>query len=276
MRRDPSKRRKLLALVAFLLSRACEAIPDFRLSRSEIAHQSQTTDAAASVSAKIDNQPGGVLQVCECSIEHFCEINADRSWKHRHFQPTDSVGQLRAENGFGNNHGMTLRARRWHMKGAHYPLAVRFLNGVLRVITNRKNWRVGRMQLPISDLKEDVTRPQASGMRRAALVNVLEHPTLSTIDIAAHERGADSMSGRNVVALRVPKTSVAGLQFVQEFLHSPLKLLVAFTLEDAVSSFRNQRGPIRTIHSGIEMSLRHHVSHARVDLAASATIEGHS
>ena len=69
------------------------------------------------------------------------------------------------------------------------------------------------------------------GVRRASLVNILEHPALLSILIEAHESGADCVPSGNIRAFRVPESGVARLQFVQEFLHSRFKLVVRTTLE---------------------------------------------
>jgi hypothetical protein len=88
------------------------------------------------------------------------------------------------------------------------------------------------MQIAISNLKQDVTRSYPCRMRRASLMNILEHPALFSIEIEAHKGGADCVPARNVRAFRVPESGVARLQFVQQFLHSRLKFVVRTTLED--------------------------------------------
>jgi hypothetical protein len=71
----------------------------------------------------------------------------------------------------------------------------------------------------ISDLQEDVARTQACCVRWAAFVNVLEHPPLLTVEIAAHECGGNGMASRNIRTLGVAKPGVAGLQLGEEVLY---------------------------------------------------------
>ena len=82
---------------------------------------------------------------------------------------------------FGNNDRMLLGARRRHLKGACHPLSVWLLDGVLGIFSDGKDWRIRRAQVSISNLEKDVAGPQPCGVRRTALVNILEHPTLFAI-----------------------------------------------------------------------------------------------
>src|SRR6266478_9462645 len=114
---------------------------------------------------------------------------------------------------------MTFRPWRRNDQVAYNPFAVRFLNCVLGVLANRKNWRFGRHQFSISDLKKNVTWAQPRSVCGAAFVNVLKHPTLFPVDFVPHESCSDGMATGDLRALGVAKTGVARLQLAQQILY---------------------------------------------------------
>src|SRR5207302_10067766 len=124
---------------------------------------------------------------------------------------------------------------------------------ILGVLSNWKNRRFRRHQFFISDLKKNVAWTQACGMSWAAFVNVLKHPPLITIEVAAHESGGDGVATGDLPALGMAKTSVAGLQFGQEILYLLLEFFIVGALEDLVSPGFRQLFPIRPVHAGIEV-----------------------
>src|ERR1700732_3998086 len=136
---------------------------------------------------------------------------------------------------------------------AHDAFAIRFLDCILGVLANGENWRFGWHQFFISDLKKNVAWAQPRGMCRTALVNILEHPPLTTIEIAAHESGSDGVAAGDLRALGMAKTCVARLQFGQEILYLLLEFFIVGTLEDLVSPGFRQLLPIRPVHAGIEV-----------------------
>src|ERR1700730_7228579 len=101
---------------------------------------------------------------------------------------------------------------------AHDAFAIGFLDCILGVLANGENWRFGWHQVFISDLKKNVAWAQPRGMCRTAFVNILEHPPLTTIEIAAHESGSDGVAARDLRALGMTKNSGAGVQFAEEVL----------------------------------------------------------
>src|ERR1700756_694236 len=103
-------------------------------------------------------------------------------------------------------------------------------------------------------------------MSWAAFVNILEHPPLTTIEIAAHESGSDGVAAGDLRALGMAKTSVAGLQFGQEILYLLLEFFIVGALEDLVSPGFRQLFPIRPIHAGIEMLARHKFTDSGINL----------
>ena len=108
-----------------------------------------------------------------------------------------------------------------------HPLSVWFLDDILRVFPHGENGRIGRSQLSISNLEKDVAGPQPCGMRWAAFMYVLKHPTLFAIEVTAHERGTDRIATRNIWTFGMSKPSVARLQFAQQFLYLLLEFFTS-------------------------------------------------
>src|SRR6266851_5239897 len=127
---------------------------------------------------------------------------------------------------------MTLRPWRRNIQCSHNSFSVRFLDCVLRVGANWKNRGLGWLEFSITNLKQNVARTQTCCMRRTTLVNVLEHPTLLAIEIAAHECGGNGMASRNIRTLGVAKPRVTGLQFAQQVLYLLFELFVTRSSED--------------------------------------------
>src|SRR5216683_7597174 len=112
-------------------------------------------------------------------------------------------------------------------------------------------------------------------MRRPTFVNVLEHPALLTIEVAAHECCADCMAAWHIRTLGVPKPGVACLQFVQQFLYLFFKVFVTVTSEDLILPSLGQLLPIRPVHGGIEMLPRYQVAHTGINLLSRLIVEAH-
>src|SRR5260370_34584970 len=94
-------------------------------------------------------------------------------------------------------------------------------------------------------------------MSRTSLMNVLEHPALLTIELAAHECGGNGMASRNIRTLGVAKPGVTGLQFTQQLLYLLFELFVSAASKNLILSGFGQLFPIRTVHTGIEVLPRH-------------------
>src|SRR5690242_14386303 len=103
-------------------------------------------------------------------------------------------------------------------------------------------------------------------MSWTALVNVLEHPPLLTIEVTPHKCGGDGMAARNILTLGVAKPGVTGLQFAQQILYLLFELFVTATSQDLVLPGFGQFFPIRPVHTGIEMLPRHKLTHPRINL----------
>src|SRR5437016_7464510 len=112
-------------------------------------------------------------------------------------------------------------------------------------------------------------------MCRTAFVNILEHPPLTTIEIAAHESGSDGVATGDLRALGMAKTSVAGLQFGQEILYLLLEFFIVGALEDLVSPCFRQLFPIRPVHAGIEVPPRHKLTDAGINPLFGLRVETH-
>src|SRR5438045_7205166 len=151
---------------------------------------------------------------------------------------------------------MTFRPWRRNDQVAYDTFAIRFLDCILGILANRKDRRFGRHQFFISDLKKNVAWAEPRGMCRTAFVNILEHPPLTTIEIAAHESGSDGVAAGDLRALGMAKTSVAGLQFGQEILYLLLEFFIVGALEDLASPGFRQHFPIRPVHARIEVPPR--------------------
>src|ERR1700730_17185138 len=108
-----------------------------------------------------------------------------------------------------------------------------------------------------------------------AFVNVLKHPPLTTIEIAAHESGSDGVAAGDLRALGMAKTCVARLQFGQEILYLLLEFFIVGTLEDLVSPGFRQLLPIRPVHAGIEVPPRHKLTDAGINLLFRLSVETH-
>jgi len=106
-------------------------------------------------------------------------------------------------------------------------------------------------------------------------MNILEHPPLTTIEIAAHESGSDGVAAGDLRALGMAKTSVAGLQFGQEILYLLLEFFIVGALEDLVSPGFRQLFPIRPIHAWIEVLPCHKLTDAGINLLFRLRVETH-
>ena len=103
-------------------------------------------------------------------------------------------------------------------------------------------------------------------MRWAAFVNVLEHPPLLAIEVAAHECGGDGVASRDIRTLGVAKTRVTSLQFGQQVLYLLLEFFIIVASQDLVLPGFGQFLPIRPVHAGIEMLPRHKLTDAGINL----------
>src|SRR5258708_3876992 len=112
-------------------------------------------------------------------------------------------------------------------------------------------------------------------MRWTAFVNVLEHPALLIIKLAAHECGGNGMASRNIRTLGVAKPGVTGLQFDQQILNLLLELFVTATSQDLILPGFGQFFPIRPVHAGIEMLSRDKLTHPRINLLFGLRVETH-
>src|SRR3989442_7509468 len=106
---------------------------------------------------------------------------------------------------------MTFRPWRWDIQDTHDTFAIWLLDCILGVVADRENRWLGWPQFPIANLKQDIARTQADDVRRPSFMNVLEHPTLFPVEIAAHKGGTDSVASGDVPALGVAKSRVARL-----------------------------------------------------------------
>src|SRR5580765_35435 len=170
---------------------------------------------------------------------------------------------------------MTFRPWRRNDQVAYDTFAIRFLDCILGVLTNRENRWLGRHQFFISDLKKNVAWTQACGMSWAAFVNVLEHPALLTIEVAAHEGGGDGMAAGDLRALGMAKPGVAGLQFTQQILYLLFEIFVTATSQDLILPGFGQFFPIRPVHTGIEVLPRHKLTDAGINLLFRLRVETH-
>src|ERR1700686_4288715 len=73
---------------------------------------------------------------------------------------------------------MILRFRRRHVQRPRDPLAVWFLDQILRVVAHRENRWFGRCYFTISDLQENIPRTKSRHMSWPTFVNILKHPPL--------------------------------------------------------------------------------------------------
>src|SRR6266704_58176 len=170
---------------------------------------------------------------------------------------------------------MTFGPWRGDNQVADDAFAVRFLNCVLGILADRKDRRFGWLQFFVSDLEKNIAWTHARGVRWAAFMNVLKHPALFPIQFVPHEGGGDGVAARDLRALGITKTSVAGLQFGQEILYLLLEFFIAGALQDLVSPGFRQLFPIRPVHAGIEMLPRHKFAHAGINLLFRLSLETH-
>src|SRR6516164_563988 len=127
----------------------------------------------------------------------------------------------------------------------------------------------------MSDLKQNVARTQSCGMRRTALVNVLEHPALFTVEVATHKCGGNGMASGNIRTFGMAQASVAGLQFAQQVLNLLFELFVSAALENLSLSSVGQLFPIRPVHTGIEMLPPHKFTDPRINHFFPLQVETH-
>src|SRR6202140_2253934 len=129
---------------------------------------------------------------------------------------------------------MVLRFRRRYIQRPRDPLAVWFLDQILRVVTHRKNRWFGRCYFTISDLQENISRAKSRRMSRTPFVNILEHPPLRAIEVATHERCTDCVAPRDFRSFRVSKSRVTGFQFVEQLLYLFFELIIGVALENLI------------------------------------------
>src|SRR6266436_1361341 len=170
---------------------------------------------------------------------------------------------------------MTFGPWRGDNQVADDAFAIRPLDCILGVLANGENWRFGRHQFFISDLKKNVAWAQPRGVRWAAFMNILKHPPLFPIEFVPHEGGGDGVAAGDLPALGMAKTSVAGLQFGHEILYLLLEFFIVGALQDLVSPGFRQLFPIRPVHAGIEMLPRHKFAHAGINLLFRLQVETH-
>src|ERR1700682_3128325 len=109
---------------------------------------------------------------------------------------------------------MILRFRRRHVQRPPDPLAVWFVDQILRVVAPRKNRWFGRCYFTISDLQENIARTKSRHMSWPTFVDILKHPPLRAIVVATHERCADCVTAMDFRTFRVANSRVSSVQFV--------------------------------------------------------------
>src|SRR6202790_4802907 len=129
---------------------------------------------------------------------------------------------------------MILRFWRRHVQRARDPLAVWFLDQILRVVAHRENRWFGRCYFTISDLQENIPRTKSRHMSWPPFVNILKHPPVRAIEFATHGRCADCVAARNFRTFRVSKSRVTSFQFVQQFLYLFFELFITVALENLI------------------------------------------
>src|SRR5713101_10103082 len=112
-------------------------------------------------------------------------------------------------------------------------------------------------------------------MSWTALVNVLEHPALFSVEVATHECGGNCMASRNIRTLGVAKPGVTGLQFTQQILYLLFELFVTATSQDLILPGFGQFFPIRPVHTGIEVLPRYKLTDAGINLLFRLRVETH-
>src|SRR6202035_3693126 len=129
---------------------------------------------------------------------------------------------------------MILRFRRRHVQRPRDPLAVWFLDKILRGVAHRKNRWFGRCDFTISDLQENIPRTKSRHMSWPTFVNILKHPPLLAIEVATHERCADCVASRDFRTFRVAKSRVTSFQFVEQLLYLFFELIIGVALENLI------------------------------------------
>src|SRR6266403_2019253 len=106
-------------------------------------------------------------------------------------------------------------------------------------------------------------------------MNVLKHPALLTVEVAAHECGGNGMASRNIQALGMAKPGVTGFQFAQQILYLFFELFVTATSQDLILPGFGQFFPIRPVHTGIEVLPLHKLTDAGINLLFRLRVETH-
>src|SRR5260370_20527472 len=81
----PSKLRKMFLFVPALAASAGEAVSDFDLLGSKVAHQPEPSNPSSCVTSQINNQPVTCLQIMDGKIELTGEVNSNCAGEHRNF-----------------------------------------------------------------------------------------------------------------------------------------------------------------------------------------------
>src|SRR5260370_8028893 len=103
---------------------------------------------------------------------------------------------------------MIVLFRRRNVQRPRDPLAVWFLDQILRVVAHRKNRWFGRCYFTISDLQENIPRTKSRHMSWPTFVNILKHPPLRAIEVATHEPCADCVASTYFRPFLVPNSPV--------------------------------------------------------------------
>src|SRR3984893_14009093 len=170
---------------------------------------------------------------------------------------------------------MILRFRRRHVQHPRDPLAVWFLDQILRVVAHRENRWFGRCYFTISDLKENIARTKSRHMSWPTFVDILKHPPLRAIEVATHERSADCVASRDFRTLRVSKARVTGFQFIHQFLYLFFEIFIGVTPQNLIFPSLGQFVPICSVHCGIEMLSGDQIAHAGINLLSHFYVEAH-
>lgn len=80
--RNSAKFRQVLPLETVLSSPSRQAIADRHLPGGQVAHEPQTPDSAARISAEVYNQPAAGPQIAYRRVERARNIDADHTWEH--------------------------------------------------------------------------------------------------------------------------------------------------------------------------------------------------
>src|SRR5215469_5825561 len=126
--RNPSETSQLLAPIAALTTLSRQAVADFKLFRSQIAHEAQPTNASPIIAAQIHNEAAAAIECRDSAVNVPRHIDSNGARKHRNFEQTNLIAQPFGMHRIRRNNRMLLGSWRRQLNFDTLPAAIKFLH----------------------------------------------------------------------------------------------------------------------------------------------------